>query len=403
MKLKVNPEDFVVDEAASLAVESQKAPYRVYRLQKQNWDTFDLVARLARVFRCPRSDFSVGGFKDRYGQTTQLITVKDRAGLPEGHQERNFNAEFLGYARRPITARDITGNFFRLTLRALSVAETEAITANLDDVRRNGFPNYYDDQRFGSARHGKGFMGKEIFSGNREAALRLYFEPSRFDPSRERKLKSDVIRHWGRWSELVPQAFGDYRKILEFLSRDGFEQSFTRALALIPKDYLLFVVNAYQSYIFNEILRELLLELRQKHNFPSITVPYLAGEFLFPAHLPDELARRLAGETLPVPAYDSQIGRKDIQAIVDRVLRREGLSLSQLRIRKLPRLQVHAKERDLLVIPADLEATSPQPDDQYAGQQKITLTFFLPRGSYATLLIKRLTGQPSRQSGRLSG
>jgi tRNA pseudouridine13 synthase len=31
------------------------------------------------------------------------------------------------------------------------------------------------------------------------------------------------------------------------------------------------------------------------------------------------------------------------------------------------------------------------PDDCNAGRQKLTLTFELPRGSYATLIVKRMT------------
>jgi len=402
MKLKVNPEDFIVDEAVNLPVQAKRGPFRVYRVRKRNWDTFDLLARLARVFGCSRRDFAVGGFKDRYGQTTQLMTVRERPNLPAHHEERHFSAECLGFASRPISARDITGNHFQLTLRSLSAAEVDSIVQNLADVRRDGVPNYYDDQRFGSARHGKGFMGRELFLGNRESALRLYFEPSRFDPSRERRLKSEVIRRWGRWPELAAQAFGDYKRILEFLAEDGFERSYTRALSLIPRDYLLFVINAYQSFLFNEILRRFLLELRPRHDFPILTVPYLAGEFVFPARLPVDLAQQLRGETLPVPAYDTVFRQPEIRKIAADVLAREGLTLSQLRVRKLTGLQVHAKERAMLVTPGDLTATTPEDDDQYAGRQKMTLRFFLPRGSYATLLIKRLSGEGGRPSGRLA-
>ncbi|MBN2430795.1 MAG: tRNA pseudouridine(13) synthase TruD, partial [Acidobacteria bacterium] len=378
MKLKVNPEDFVVEEIATLPLQSKRGPFRVYQLRKTNWDTFELVVRLARVFGCARRDFAVGGYKDRYGQSSQLLTVRDRPNLPERYEESHMAVEFLGYTPRPISARDITGNHFHLTLRSLSLDETATIARNLDDVRHSGFPNYYDDQRFGSARHGRGFMGKEIFLGNREAALRLYFEPSRFDPSRERHLKSEVIRRWGRWQELAPQAYGDYKRILDFLSQDGFGRSYTRALSLLTKDYLLFVINAYQSYLFNEITRAYLLALQRQHGLDLLTVPYLAGEFIFPARLPEDLARRLAGETLPVLAYDSVFRHREIGEIVNGVLRREGIELAQLRIRKLPGLHVHAKERELLVIPGNLTATAPEADDQYANRQKMTLRFFLP-------------------------
>jgi tRNA pseudouridine13 synthase len=42
-------------------------------------------------------------------------------------------------------------------------------------------------------------------------------------------------------------------------------------------------------------------------------------------------------------------------------------------------------------MPEDFSQSPPEPDDLYPGRQKTTLRFFLPRGAYATLVIKRLS------------
>ncbi len=43
------------------------------------------------------------------------------------------------------------------------------------------------------------------------------------------------------------------------------------------------------------------------------------------------------------------------------------------------------------IVPIDLQMTADE-DDRYQNRRKATLTFQLPRGGYATMLIKTLTG-----------
>jgi tRNA pseudouridine13 synthase len=50
-----------------------------------------------------------------------------------------------------------------------------------------------------------------------------------------------------------------------------------------------------------------------------------------------------------------------------------------------------AYERQTVVKPDQLKASPPEPDDFYPGRKKLVLSFFLPPGSYATMLIKRLS------------
>jgi len=53
-------------------------------------------------------------------------------------------------------------------------------------------------------------------------------------------------------------------------------------------------------------------------------------------------------------------------------------------------------DRRAVVVPEDLAVSAGSADELYPGRQKVALSFFLPRGSYATLLIKRLLLAPAR-------
>jgi tRNA pseudouridine13 synthase len=392
MKIKVRPEDFVVREQSELSLSAGRDRYAVYALSKQSWDTFDLLGYLARRLRLARRDISVGGLKDRFGHTEQLLSVRAAGSLPPLLEEHGFRLELRGYSPQPITARAVAGNRFTITVRDIDPRLEERCLEAASSAHLWGLPNYYDEQRFGSARHGKGFMGKELFLGHRERALRLYFTPSGHDDRRTRALKSCLIEHWGRWAECLDLAFGDYRRVLEYLSEH--RGAFTRALGLLDRRYLLFVLNAYQSFLYNEILSGYLRRLAKREGLTLLERAWRWGSFLFYERLPEELAGRLREVELPVPGYDSEIPDPEVLEITGQVLEHEGIVLSDLRVRQLSRIEVHGVRRRMIVVPEALQLSGLGPDELYPGRRKLTLDFSLPRGSYATLVVKRLQAVP---------
>jgi tRNA pseudouridine13 synthase len=392
VKIKVRPEDFVVLEQTEVALDPRPGPYAVFALEKRQWDSFDLLAALARRLGVARGDIALAGIKDRFGDTSQLASVRASGSLPDLLEGEGFRLTLRGYAPRPLSARDLAGNRFRIVVRDIDPRSSARCRRAVEAVREDGLPNYFDEQRFGSSRHGQGFMGKEVFLGNREKALRLYFTPSRFDDRRTRALKSCVSGSWGRWSECLPQAFGDYRPLLEYLA--GHRKAFRQALARLDRRFLVFVLNAYQSYLFNEILSGWLTALARERGFGLLSRSYRHGRFLYPVSLPAGLREELRRQHLPVPGFDSQVADPAVRAIAESVLAAEGIRWSDLRVRQLSGLSVRGVERAALVFPRDLEVGEPAEDELYPGRHKLALEFFLPRGGYATLLLKRMEAVP---------
>ena len=392
MKIKVRTEDFVVREESSLLLSGRPLSHAVYRLTKRDWDTFDLIDLLARRLGIPKEDISTAGIKDRHAETEQLLSIKNRRGLRAAvgalPREAKFRLGFLGYHGAALAAGDIRGNHFTVTVRDIGPEELERFLANAQIAARWGVPNYYDEQRFASARHGKGFMGREIFRGSREKALRLYFEPSRLDDRRIRSLKSCVLESWGRWDRCLECAFGEYRQILEYLC--GHRRAFHKALSLIDRRFLLFVLNAYQSFLFNEILSGYLSALGRDHAVSFAEVPYSRGRFIFYGELPEALFEELRRRELPVPGWDSRIEDPRIAEITRRVLDAEGIELRDLKVRQISRLYVNGVERRAILLPEGFTVEEVGEDELYRKRKKLTISFFLPRGGYATLIVKRL-------------
>ncbi len=388
VKLKVTPADFVVEEVSDMPLSPRRGDFAVFRLSKTSWDTFDLIDLLARRMGVHRDDISVGGFKDRHGSTTQMVTVKGLRSRPRAVRDRNFTLSFAGWTARPASAREVRGNRFTITLRDIGAGEIQRLQRNMETVRSHGFPNYFDEQRFGSARHGAGFMGKEICLGRREKALRLYFTPSKHDDQKTRRLKKCAIENWGRWEHCASLAFGEYGRILAYLAQN--RRAYHQALQMIDRRFLLFVVNAYQSFLFNQILARLLRDLAAEKGFGLHPLAYAFGTYEFYETLPPGLAGPLAATTLPVPGHDSVVGDERVRRILQEVLSDEGIRLADLRVRQMRRMVVHGVQRAAIVLPEDFSSSGPADDEMYPGKKKMTLSFFLPRGSYATILVKRV-------------
>ncbi len=394
MKVKATPSDFQVKEESLLAPGGRRSTFAIFHLSKSSWDTFDLIDLLARRWGVQRQDVSVGGMKDRHGSTEQTISVRWRGGRPVSITEKNFTVVFEGWADAPVTARDVRGNTFTITLRDLTVREAETIAANSLDVSRDGIPNYFDSQRFGSARHGAGFMGKEIFLGRRERALRLYFTPSKHDDQKTRTLKRCVIENWGRWEKCASLGFGEYGRILAYLAQN--RGAFHQALERIDRRFLVFVLNAYQSFLFNELLARWLAETAAETGAALVDLRYAFGVYKFYGPLGQAAAERLRTTLLPVPGYDTACGDARVARMLEEVLAAEGIGLSDLRVRQMHRIRVGGVERAACVVPEGMEVSAPADDEMYPERKKVTLSFFLPRGAYATLVIKRLALPPAR-------
>jgi tRNA pseudouridine13 synthase len=182
--------------------------------------------------------------------------------------------------------------------------------------------------------------------------------------------------------------FGEYGRVLAYLAEH--RQAYHEALERIDRRFLVFMLNAYQSFLFNEILSLWLRSLSVERGFLLHPLRSAYGTCELYRELPPGTLVQLRESVLPVPGYDTTLADERIRQIVAQVLESEGIRLSDLRVRQMHRIRVGGVERAAIVVPEDLAQPETGPDDLYPGRKKSTLRFFLPRGSYATMLIKRL-------------
>lgn len=400
MTIRKQPADFIVREvlAADLlraaTPDRGRKPHALYELQKESLTTPDAVRALARALRVRERDVSYAGLKDRHALTLQHVTVAAPPGpgpakLVDGP---GWSARLLGWIERPLAAAAIDHNDFQIVVRDLTPAGAAEMgrrasllrCAEDDRADRLLLVNYFGDQRFGSARHGRGFAALHAVRGDFETALRLAIAtPARKDTGLRRRFTRLAAERWGDWpglaSDLPPCP---ERRAIERLAAGA---AFDEALGALPAFLRTMLVESYQSHLWNDTARRLVRGLGGS----VITAEDPFGELLFPS--PDSVPPSLRTLSLPMPAPGVTLA-EPWKPAAEETLRAEGITLESLRPPRSAGLAFGAADRPLFVQVSGMTLAPAEPDDLAASSARLkrTVRFGLPRGAYATVILRAL-------------
>ncbi len=376
MRLKSTPEDFIVREATDLRIRKQPAPYRVYMLEKTGWNTADALSAIAREKKVPLNKFAYGGKKDRYGHTYQYVTVQWPKDL--SLTTPAYSLKMLGFSPDPMSSARIIANRFELVLREITADEATRLMTGIERVKAEGFPNYFDDQRFGSYDPERGFSVEKMLQGKWEEALAIALTYSYPTEKREAKERKGLLRErWGDWAacrEVAKTSF-EIRCFDLLLQKPG---SFKEALVTARREELEMWVSAYQSHLWNETLRRLIV------SGPS--VPGEAGPYIF-----GKPSTRLQEMKIPLPGRGMRFPDPEAGLVLEEILRERRLRPAALEQEILPGLGMKASPREAWIIPQSFWSEGLQPDERYPGHSKLEVRFTLPKGCYATMMVKGLS------------
>lgn len=382
MKIKERLEDFVVSEIANIYPE-EKGEYSLYMLKKFNISTWDALGKIAKKLRISMDSINYGGLKDKKAIAYQFITIKN--GPKKDLKEKEYELIYLGKTPKSMSKDLLIGNKFEVVVRDFQVVE-EKFNKEVELIKKFGLANYFDEQRFGSIKSSKEFAIKELILGNYEKALYLMVaEGSAVDIEKTRKFRDCLKKYWRDFEKCLDLAKVNWEKnLLNFLiEHKPSKRTFKRALNLVDREYLFFLGNTYQSYLWNEILKEILLRL----NIPYFKVPYLLGNLFFYKELPEEKWEILKNLKLPLPSPKLQFKEKvetlDLKEIYNQICKKESLGdIKNLRT-FVKGLIFKTYPRPVVVFPENLEW-------ERIDNSTIKIKFTLEKGAYATLLIKRL-------------
>ena len=384
MRLKTTPDDFRVRELLEWK-EVPNGNFIVHKLHKEKLSTPEALTILARDAGVDRSTIAYAGLKDRQAVTDQFLTIERRA---VELKLANLRVTPVGATDRPITSKLSQGNAFTIVVRDLRPTEAAALRRSVPSLVKTGYPNYFDDQRFGSLRHGQGFPMRSVLIGDYERALQqLVAEPSPVAITGDIKLKRTLQLRWGDWDACARIARGPaYEPLFEFLIRNP--RDFRTALKFVPLRLRVIHAFAYQSFLWNRAVSNLLrvaVKGAQRLRLSTIAGDLIAWKYLAP-----EREEKLIAMRTPLFGVDGDGGSEPFRKSMIGELKASELTRGDFLANEVPGMIWKEEQRAALVKPANVTDVRIEPDEIHEGNVKASLQFELPRGAYATMLIKRL-------------
>ena len=147
--LKAECADFVVKEQLGYDM-SGDGEFVAVKVRKTDCNTLFVGEQLAKFAGISARNMSYAGLKDRKAVTEQWFSLQmPGQPTPDFSQFSLEGVEILEITRhqRKIRIGSLQGNHFEILLR--NAEETDELKVRLDFLAKNGFPNYFTEQRFG--------------------------------------------------------------------------------------------------------------------------------------------------------------------------------------------------------------------------------------------------------------
>jgi tRNA pseudouridine13 synthase len=385
MKLKQTADDFRVDEIWNGRTSVEKDSFKIYLLEKRGIETHALLSYLSKKNRIPVDKFGIAGMKDKHAVTRQFFSIHSEYSI-KTLKENNFSIKFAGFAGKEIALGDNDGNRFEIVVRNVLKGELDGILKKAEEVKSFGVPNYFDSQRFGSVIK-KDFIAKELMKQNYEGAVRIFLTQfSKFEKSRVKDEKKRLAQNWEHLNTVSLKEKTLQKVVGAYLHK----KDWLDAYKAIPANIRQLFISAYQSYLWNECLKELLKEHLERRQLYSIE--YNVGTLIFFKNATKEELKKIP-ETLMTINEDVNLCGNEGN-IIKKILEKEDIELREFDIKSKTGNFFKADKRKIIMHPEELVLSPPVVDElNDKGKKnrfKIILSFSLGKGSYATVVTKKI-------------
>jgi tRNA pseudouridine13 synthase len=396
--LKTEPEDFVVTEISDPPRRKEIGDYTVATVTCRNWETNRLVKMMARELGVSREAIGFAGTKDKRAVTKQLMSFHCKEGDLDKIHLTDVTIEDPYRASRAIMIGDLIGNEFTIKVRDCSVPASDLrsiIDENVDIIKRvGGFPNYFGVQRFGVVRPVTHLVGERLVRGDIEGAVRTYIcftTPEEDEETASVRKALEGCTDWKEALKMMPPSMSFEKTLAGSLMENP--DDWAGAISMLPKNLQMMFVHAYQSYLFNEML-----SLRMDRGLPLNEA--VVGDIIIPTEangIPDHdklirvteknidlVARQIRAKrafvTIALFGTDGILADGEMGEIERKVVEENNLVPQDFIIPKLNQCNSAGGRREIL---CPLKGIRAEVDDE-----GYTLDFSLPKGNYATCLLR---------------
>lgn len=415
-RIKSTADDFHVTEISAHPLPDPGGAYTILKVASRDWEQHELSQRLARELGVPPGSLSWAGTKDRRAVAERLVSYR---GSPPNRPLDIPGAEVTDAyrARSGLALGHLFGNSFEIRLavdHAVAGAIGAALAATHDQLRSvGGCPNLFGPQRFGEVRPVTHEVGRLLVRGNVADAVDTYLTAL---PDASDTLGVDARRAFAEHRDPAralrefPPQFRFERLMLDHLARG---QSPERALRALSRELRLLFIHAYQSLLFNRWVS-------QRRAAGLSMVEPVAGDHVLRVgrdgtiratdpipveasnldEVLDTLRRggaRLAG---PLAGYATPTSTGRPGELLEALLESEGIDRRSFETPATPELASAGSWRPVwLPMPLVHRSEECRETGVVADDHGFWLKFSLPKGSYATILLREFLKTGARAAG----
>ncbi|MBI2078193.1 MAG: tRNA pseudouridine(13) synthase TruD [Euryarchaeota archaeon] len=408
-RLKLRVDDFRVEEVGGAPPRDDAGPYVCARIELTNWETNRFVQAASDRLRISRKKVHFSGTKDKRGVTAQLFTFE--APLPEVEALGRVPGVHVVEAYRCSSEAqlgDHDANAFDIVVRDLA-GEPASLRMVVEETWEQaralgGFPNYYGPQRFGAMRATTHRVGERMLRGDFRGAVHAYLGAAPLG------LGPDDARAWEE--ALRAQRYAD---LLHLCRVDqGFERTllhrlierpddWINALLGLPKNLQVLFVYAYQSFLFNLIVSRRIAKGLPLHAVEGdLVAPIERGRFQEEwvraesrnlARVNDEIRRGRAVVTALLPGTEAPEASGVLGEIERGVLSEHQVTRSDFVVPEHLDWSSKGSRRAIAVRPGAFSFEVAD-DGLHPGKRLARFRFRLPRGAYATSVLREFVKSP---------
>src|ERR671915_841484 len=367
----------LVDESLDISLSYHESHrYPLYILEKQDIDSNHALFEIERELHMR---FRVMGIKDAKAVTSQYAGMERvMRNPPTQLMSRHTRLTLKGFTKQPLEKRFLAGNKFEIRIYN---ARSSDLSSFVPQVIKVG--NFYGLQRFGSERLVTHLVGREIVKRNFTQAVGLLLSyTTEFDSQMSREIRNRCSdpKNYRQVLKILPRGMDIERQVLSSLVAG---KNAIAALRAVPIMIRRLFVQAYQAYIFNRCLSRAIMggeDLLQPR----------AGDLCFEMEGRVTFGRIIKynpdSKTKLVPAirmagYSFQPGKGRFENITRAILQEEEVDPKEFYIKEMQELSHQGGFRQ-----APLWCT----DFWYERDPLLMASFKLPKGSYATTLLREI-------------
>ena len=382
--IKETNEEFQVSEIMDYAflkppnfspVQNNEHRFPLYLLEKHNIDSNHAVIEIKKQSGLK---LRIMGIKDAKAETSQYAGSEQTKNLPKYVITPKTKLNLLGFLRIPLSKSALIGNSFKIKINQTSDNNIQPFLLELNKIA-----NFYGLQRFGSERMVTHLVGKALLERNYNKAIEyLLSYTTKYDSkfSKEIRERSRDPNNYQKLIKIMPKGM-DLERLILYALVEGKDS--IAVLRSVPINIRRLFVQAYQSYVFNKCLSNALLcnediqKCKDGDLCFEIERPLVFGKIR-------KFREGIDSNNDVMPAirlvgYNYQPGKNRFDHITKRILSDENISPSYFYLKDLQELSLQMGFRQTLLCCSE-----------FSHFDMLDLSFKLPKGSYATVLLREL-------------